>query len=156
MKWKEHKVVLFGVLGYLLLFITALIWAYVATRTSTQAWITDNAFPIRMSICGGVGGAIYLLRAIYLRSCVHNDWDGGWLPWYLIRPWVSLLCGFVSYILLSAGLIILDSSRIEEAADYGFYVLALLVGLNVDRFLVRIEEVGQSVFGIEKSRTAKK
>lgn len=155
MKWKEHKVALFGVLGYLILFIWALVWGYTLTRTSSLTWITENAFPIRMSICGGVGGSIYLLRAVYLRSCVHNDWDGGWLPWYIIRPIASVLCGFVSYLFLSAGLIVLDASKAEGSTEFGFYALALLAGLNVDRFLVRVEEVGKSVFGIEGSRASR-
>lgn len=78
------------------------------------------------------------------------------MPWYIIRPIVSVLCGLVAFIFLSAGLIILDGSRPEDASEFGFYALAILAGLNVDRFVGRVEEVGKSVFGIEKSRTSER
>jgi hypothetical protein len=38
----------------------------------------------------------------------------------------------------------------------GFYVLAFIAGLNVDKFLSKIEEIAQTTWGIEKSRAARR
>lgn len=155
MKWKKHTRELIGVIVYLSGFLIALVIVFALTLSAeVPKWLSDHALAVRSMLCGGLGGAIYLLRAVYLRCCVHDDWTGGWLPWYFIRPLVSVLCGFVAFVFLSAGLVILDGTRTDGAGEFGFYALAILAGLNVDRFVARIEEVGKAAFGIEKSRTS--
>lgn len=157
MKWKKHKKEIGVVVGYLAVYTLVLVGLYVSTiHHSSPKWIIDQALAIRCMVCGGLGGAIYLFRAVYLRCCVYDDWDGNWLPWYFIRPFTSLFCGLVAFIFLSAGLIVLDGDRANEAGEYGFYALCILAGLNVDKFLVKIEEIGKAVFGIEQSRTSEK
>jgi len=106
------------------------------------------------SIIGGLGGCIYCLRAVYLNACVRKQWDEVWKPWYYIRPIVSMACGGVSYLFLRAGLLILESGTRSDSSDLGFYALAFIAGLNVDKFISKIEDVAQAVWGIEKSRTA--
>lgn len=67
------------------------------------------------ALIGGVGGCIYCLRAIYLNACVRKQWDDEWLPWYYIRPIVSIACGGVSYLFLRAGLLILESGTHSDS-----------------------------------------
>lgn len=107
-------------------------------------------------ITGGVGGVVYCLRAVYLNACVKKSWDETWLAWYFIRPVVSLVCGFVSYAFLKAGLLVLESAPKPDGSQFGFFVLAFVAGLNVDKFVGKIEDVAQTTWGIEKSRTATK
>ncbi len=153
--WQNHKTSLILTTTYLLAFLAALAFCFhhLSTIESEQA-LKDTALPLKCALFGGFGGIIYLLRAVYLRCCVFNDWSSDWAPWYLIRPIASILCGYVSYLFISAGLIILESDSTADSADFGYYALAILAGLNVDRFINRIEEVGKAVFGIEKSRTS--
>lgn len=114
--------------------------------------------PLRVGLTcaaiGGVGGCIYCLRAVYLNACVRKNWDVDWEPWYYIRPIVSIACGGVSYLFLRAGLLILESGTKPESSDLGFYALSFIAGLNVDKFIAKIEDVAQAVWGIEKSRSA--
>lgn len=114
--------------------------------------------PIRVAItCAGIGGAggcVYCLRGVYLNACVRKQWDDEWQPWYYIRPLVSIACGGVSYLFLRAGLLILEAGRREDSTDLGFYALAFIAGLNVDKFIVKIEDLAQAAWGIEKSRAA--
>ncbi len=56
---------------------------------------------------------------------------------------------------LSAGLVVLESATKPDATDIGFFALAFVAGLNVDKFVAKIEEVAQAAWGIEKSRTGK-
>jgi hypothetical protein len=103
---------------------------------------------------GGIGGCVYCLRGVYLNACVRKQWDDDWRPWYYIRPLVSIVCGGVSYLFLRAGLLILESGTRPDSSELGFYALAFIAGLNVDKFISKIEDVAQAVWGIEKSRTS--
>ena len=103
---------------------------------------------------GGTGGCVYCLRAVYLNACVRNQWDTAWHPWYYIRPLVSVACGGISYLFLRAGLLVLESGTHPNSSDLGFYALSFIAGLNVDKFISKVEDVAQAVWGIEKSRSS--
>ena len=106
-------------------------------------------------LTGGIGGIVYCLRGVYLNACVRDTWSRKWLPWYFIRPVVSLICGSVSYALIKAGLLILDSAPKADGTQLGFFVLAFIAGLNVDKFITKVEDVAQTTWGIEKSRASR-
>lgn len=55
---------------------------------------------------------------------------------------------------LSAGLLVLDAQLIDSTNAYGFLALSFIAGLNVDRFLVRIEQIAQSTWHIKPSRSS--
>lgn len=111
--------------------------------------------PILCCLFGGIGGATYCLRGVYISACVNNAWNNGWLPWYFIRPLVSFVCGGVSWVFLNAGLIILESQQSTTASQFAFYALSFIAGLNVDKFINKLEDIAVTVWGIEKSRTSK-
>lgn len=132
-----------GIFGYILLGNLPLNWE-----------------PVRMlitcSAVGGIGGCLYTLRGIYISQCIKKNWDHAWLPWYFIRPLASIICGGFSFLLLKAGLIVLESVPKEEATEMGFYVFAFIAGLNVDKFIVKVEDVAKNIWGIENSRSARR
>lgn len=109
---------------------------------------------VMSALVGGIGGCIYCLRAIYIQACVKKQWDHAWRPWYYLRPIVSIACGGVSYLFLKAGLLILESGTNPQSSDLGFYALAFIAGLNVDKFISKVEDIAQAVWGIEKSRSS--
>jgi hypothetical protein len=111
---------------------------------------------IYCGLCGGIGGVTYCLRGIYLNACVFKRWDYEWFPWYFIRPIVSFICGIVSCLFLKAGLIVLEAKQVNTASNLVFYALAFIAGLNVDRFIEKIEDIAQTTWGIKKSRTSDK
>ena len=105
-------------------------------------------------ICGGIGGVTYCLRGVYLNACVYDCWTEKWLPWYFIRPIVSFICGIVSYIFLKSGLIVLEAQQSQHPTNLAFYALAFIAGLNVDKFIEKLEDIAQVTWGIKKSRVA--
>lgn len=115
--------------------------------------------PIRIGLAccctAGVGGVLYCLRAVYINRCVRNQWSAHWNWWYVLRPLTSIICGGASYLFLKAGLLVLESKTEGGASEIGFYALAFIAGLNVDKFVAKIENVAHAVWGIEKSRSAK-
>lgn len=140
------------VLIYLILFLSALSYAGVFLLSNLlPEWAEQMRMVFSNMIVGGFGGCTYCLRAVYLNKCVFNRWDNNWLIWYVIRPFVSCICGGVSYLFLKSGLIFLESGTQQNATDIGFYALAFVSGLNVDKFIGKIEDIAQAVWGIEKT-----
>ena len=111
---------------------------------------------VSCGLLGGIGGVAYCLRGVYLNACVRKSWDKDWLPWYFIRPIVSHICGAISYIFLRGGLLVLEAEPAAVSTNMGFLALAFIAGLNVDKFISKIEDVAQATWGIEKSRTSKR
>jgi hypothetical protein len=144
------------VILFLAVFLLAL--SYVVTldlRGLLPDWIQAHRLLFRCILSGGFGGFVYLARAVYLNACVRKNWDVDWEPWYYIRPTVSLVMGGVGFLFLKAGLLVLDSSNAGGSSNVGILALAFIAGLNVDRFIQRIEEASKSIWGIEESRTSK-
>lgn len=111
---------------------------------------------ITCAIIGGLGGCMYCLRAVYVNYCAQDTWDNKWTIWYILRPITSAGSGAVSFLFLKAGLLVLESNVQQNASEFGFYALAFIAGLNVDKFIKKIEDIGEAVFGIEKSRASLK
>lgn len=117
--------------------------------------LDSSELALRCALIAALGGILYCLRSVYLNRCVHDRWTKSWETWYYLRPITSFICGIVAYIFLKAGLVVLDASQNTDAGNFGYYAFAFFAGLNVDKFVAKIEEIGKSLFGIEKTRNAK-
>lgn len=147
---------LYLIIAYLFGLLGALGWAAVSIISATlPPWLEALRLAMLCALMGGVGGCVYCLRGVYLHKCVEKNWSADWYVWYFLRPLVSVICGGVSYLFLKAGLLILESGTRPEATEIGFYALAFIAGLNVDKFIAKIEDVAQAAWGIEKSRATK-
>ncbi len=143
------------VIAFLLLFFITLVGVVAAELGGTlPEWIAAKQLWLFCTVAGGLGGCLYCLRGVYLNACVRKHWDRDWEPWYYIRPFASLICGFVSCLFLKAGLLLLEAGQRTDASQLGFYAFAFIAGLNVDRFVAKIEDIAFATWGIEKSRTA--
>lgn len=143
------------VTAYQIVFLLALAGlCYLSLANRLPEWLLPYEILYFCAICGGLGGALYCLRAVYLNACVYKRWNTEWLPWYFIRPVVSMLSGLAAYIFLAAGLLVLDAEGRSNSFNYGFYAVAFVAGLNVDKFIGKIEEVAESLWGIKRSRAS--
>ena len=144
-------------LGYLIVALIAYASMSLLIITGRLTVISgDLRLAILCGLSGGIGGVTYCLRGIYLNACVFDRWNDSWLPWYFIRPVVSFVCGVVSWVFLKAGLIVLEAKQLENPTNLAFIALAFIAGLNVDKFVEKIEDIAQVTWGIKKSRTATK
>lgn len=139
---------------YLLVVLTG--YAVIGIQMLCKNIIVPEAIqlPIYCGLFGGIGGITYCLRGVYLNACVYDQWTEKWLPWYFIRPIVSFICGVASYIFLKSGLIILEAQQGEHPTNLAFYALAFIAGLNVDKFIEKLEDIAQTSWGIKKSRSS--
>jgi hypothetical protein len=117
-------------------------------------WLEKPRAWVLCGFVGGIGGVTYCLRGVYLTACVSKNWSNDWLPWYFLRPFVSVICGVVSLLFLKAGLIILEAKTETDASRLGFLALAFIAGLNVDKFVTKLEDISKAAWGIEKSRAS--
>ena len=127
-----------------------------AMAMNLTPWLPPSLAVVAGSILfGGLGGCTYCLRGVYLNACVHKTWSLDWLPWYFIRPVVSLILGGVSYLFVKSGLLLFGASQEPSASQLGIWAVAFLAGLNVDKFVAKVESIGQTVWGLEPSRQSK-
>lgn len=117
--------------------------------------IEVNRVIIGSILIGGLGGIVYCARSIYIQFAVKKQWDENFWVWYTIRPVVSLVIGAVSYLFIKAGLMIFSSSEQYQLNQYSIWALAFISGLNVDKFLKKLEAVGETVWGIAPSNMVK-
>lgn len=143
------KVISFQIL---ILIICGIIWIQKPLGNYPE-WLSDYELAIDCILVAALAGSLYCLRAVYMNRCVRKNWDTDWETWYYIRPITSSISGLVSYIFLKAGLVVLEASQDLDSGEYGFLAFAFVAGLNVDKFVVKIEEIAKATFGIEKSRT---
>lgn len=130
--------------------------ALAAIALGQATWLVGELKVVAACVLfGGLGGVTYCLRGIYLNACVRNQWDVGWLPWYLLRPIVSLVLGGVSYLFVKSGLLLLGATQDQTGSHLGILAMSYIAGLNVDRFLAKIEDIGSTVWGVEPSRQSK-
>ena len=143
------------IITYLILVLLALAWLWIIDlRGTLPSWLVPASLVYRCALMGALGGVVYCLRAVYLNRSVRAQWNSNWHVWYVLRPLVSTIVGAVTYVFLSAGLLFLGLSPESSSVSYGYLTLAFIAGLNVDRFLARIEKVAQSTWGIHPSRTS--
>ena len=131
MKWATIYLICFlSILGLLLLSLATY---------ELPIWLQTYNTLIASLIIGGIGGCVYLLRSVYIHYSALSDWNDKWLPWYYIRPIVSIVIGGISYIFLRAGLFILESAPKSDSNEYGFLAVAFIAGYKVDKFLEWLE-----------------
>lgn len=136
--------------------LVAVAWALGGLALGEAAWLAGELrVAVLCVLFGGLGGITYCLRGVYLTACVRKQWDVGWLPWYVLRPVVSLVLGGVSYLFVKAGLLLLGATQTGGGPPLGIWALAFIAGLNVDRFLAKIEEIGSTAWGVEPSRQSR-
>ena len=111
--------------------------------------------PVLSVLFGGIGGVLYLVRAIYLNACVYQRWSDVWLPWYFLRPFASMITGGLAWLVLSGGLIILDAEHEAMSTNFGFLLVAFIAGYNVDNFLKLIEAKSKKALGLEPTRASR-
>jgi len=135
--------------------LIAVIGVFASIALGQAPWLDgDLKIVVFCILFGGLGGVTYCLRGIYLNACVRKQWDVGWLPWYLLRPVVSLVLGGVSYLLPNRALT-LGATQDEAGSQLGVWAMSFIAGLNVDRFIAKIEDIGSTVWGVEPSRQSK-
>ena len=112
-------------------------------------WILPYTIELNCIFFGLLGGSLYCLRGVYQSKCVRNDWDNRWIAWYLIRPIASSILGGMSVLFVALGLLAFTDAPEPTKA---VYIIAFFAGLNVDRFLKKLEGQISSSLGVEPSR----
>lgn len=145
-----------NIVAYLIIFLIVISVGLIFTNSN---WFPSELanFKNIFNCCliGGTGGILYNLRAVYLNFSVKNQWSKEREIWYYLRPITSIISGGISFLIIKAGLLVLEANLSEDSSYFGVYSLALIAGLNVDRFISKIEDLAKASWGIDKSRASK-
>lgn len=126
---------------------------FYCTTHSVGFFYTNREFIFSINT-GVIGGVLYSLRAVYVNFSVKDRWNPKWIVWYLLRPFTSGISGFASFVFLKTGLIVFGGENSINNTTYAYYALAFIAGYNVDKFVDKIEEIAQTVWGIKRSRAS--
>lgn len=137
---------------YLLFLLSAPIgyWYIIATDVA-PSWFVSIKPIVGCVLVAVSGGVLYCLRAVYLNYSVRKQWDEVWIVWYLFRPFASGLMGYVTYLVISAGLVAVGSTSVEHPEKL-LYALSFFAGLNVDGFLKKFEGQVTRTVKVKESR----
>lgn len=145
-----------NIVAYLIIFLLVITTGLIFVNSS---WFPSELLKFNKifncCLIGGIGGILYNLRAVYLNYSVKNQWAKEWEIWYYLRPITSIISGGISFLIIKAGLLVLEANLNEGSSYFGVYSLALIAGLNVDRFISKIEDLAKATWGIDKSRASK-
>ena len=140
---------------YLIIFLIVMTGGLVIINS---AWLSNYLIHFKnifnCCLIGGVGGILYSLRAVYLNFSWKNQWSKEWEIWYYLRPITSTISGGISFLIIKAGLLVLEANSNTDSSYFGIYVLAFVAGLNVDVFISKIEDLAKSTWNIDKSRAS--
>ena len=156
-QWKQPRflVVILMYLFVLLVLFSALIVilssSYVINYGVSIFGNLDFRTILNSILIGGLGGVIYCLRSTYLNVSVRKCWDESYVVWYFVRPIASLIIGGISYLFIKAGLVLFSTAEHYEINQLSIWSLAFLSGLNVDKFLKKLESIGEMLWGIAPS-----
>ncbi len=142
--------------GLLIAELFVILGGFVVIALDYSSWLNGELKVVAICILfGSLGGVIYCLRGVYINACVRKQWDVGWLPWYVLRPVVSSVLGGISYLFVKSGLLLLGATQDHTGSQLGVWAMSFIAGLNVDRFLAKLEDIGLTVWGVEPSRQSK-
>ncbi|WP_104047657.1 hypothetical protein [Vibrio jasicida] len=139
-----------GVYLLCLLAISVCVW-YWAFIFPSPEWVESIKHIIGCILVAISGGVLYCLRAVYVNYSVRKQWDEVWLVWYLFRPFTSGLMGFLTFLVVKAGLFAVGSTSAVHPETL-LYALSFFAGLNVDGFLKRFEGQVSSSMKVKGSR----
>jgi hypothetical protein len=148
------KKIVFYLLFLLILSVASLFYIYFDAFVNSKQTLQLIFYCISISLIGGV---INCLRGVYEHKSFKKDWDKDWEIWYFIRPILSSLMGFISFIFIRAGLIVFSSQNevILKNNFWGYLAVAFIAGYNVKYFLEKLQEIGVTIWGIKKSGSYK-
>ena len=112
-------------------------------------WVSPYLTELNCIIFGLLGGVLYCIRAVYLNKCVRNTWENKWVTWYLLRPIAASILGGMSNLFVATGLLAFSDAPEPTKA---IYIVAFFAGLNVDKFLKKLEGQISSSLNVEPSR----
>jgi hypothetical protein len=109
-----------------------------------------------MFLAGVVGGSLANLRGL-IKHSVDNDYEERYSLSYYLRPFSGGICGVVVFFLLLGGAITLTYGKPEAGTAWSsvrgrmpYVALALLAGYGSTEFMMKLKELAQSLFAIQK------
>jgi hypothetical protein len=152
--WQTWGMIIVAVYLLILLIILAYLFILILNGDILGCVKKEYHTFICCGLVGGIGGITRNIRSVYVKFSPQNidgqlicNWDNRWLPWYILRPYVSIVMGCVGYLLLRVGLLTLNAEIEQDSPQLMVYAVAFIAGLKVNAILIKIDEISKSAFG---------
>jgi hypothetical protein len=131
----NRKTIFVIALVYLLVLLIAALLFFV--KRSWLVFLPESFGPVPVGVpwFGALGAVLISLTGVFEHE---HDWDSGYWPWHLARPFVGIGLGVVSVLILQAGILAVGSSPPPQPktipANLLYYLVAFLVGYREETF----------------------
>ncbi len=116
------------------------------------AWTTEDfAEGLRImsvtALAGGLGSCVATILGFLLHACEKKDFDAAYSAWYVGRPLLGLLLGFIFYFVVKGGFLILAMDGADmELNDAGMAAIGSLVGMFSKNAVEKLRELFNTLF----------
>ncbi len=103
-----------------------------------------------MIIVGAMGACVFSLFAVAHHLGAQKDFNGSWLAWYLVRPFVGAGLSVIYYFLQRGGVLSLGASlqNLNLAVVAG---VAGIIGMFSEQALHKLQDLADTLFGAAPS-----
>ena len=135
-----------------MVFLIGLIATAIITR---RVSISDNLVRalIYVSCAGGIGGIIYSMKC-FRQYMGEGTFDLNETWWYILGPFISIILGAVSYLLILGGLLSIgNAGKVNYNEGIMLYsAVAFLAGFSSQRFTNKLSEIARVLFTERKDK----
>lgn len=79
---------------------------------------------------GLLGATTYCIRGFYVNYAIDKKFNSEWLPWFIFRPIVGLVIGFIYHIFLNGIILFLGEQINAKNPKWGFFAIAFYAGFK--------------------------
>ncbi len=132
--------------GFLVFLLAVNIAAFLLVWTSDE-YANDLRMMAVTALAGGLGSCVATILGYLLHASERKDFDAAYSAWYVGRPLLGLLLGFIFYFMAKGGLLIVAIDGADmELNDAGMAAIGSLVGLFSKNAVEKLRELFNTLF----------
>jgi hypothetical protein len=121
-----------------------LVWTMPRTR---YEYSNDLRLMAVTALAGGLGSCVATILGYLLHASEKKDFDTAYSAWYVGRPLLGLLLGFIFYFVVKGGLLVVAMDGADmELNDAGMAAIGSFVGLFSKNAVEKLRELFNTLF----------
>ncbi len=133
--------------GGLLIFLLAVNIAAFLLVWTRDEYANDLRMMAVTALAGGLGSCVATILGYLLHASERKDFDAAYSAWYIGRPLLGFLLGFIFYFMVKGGLLVVAMDGADmELNDAGMAAIGSLVGLFSKNAVEKLRELFNTLF----------
>jgi hypothetical protein len=139
--WRFVNVYAFHLWIYFIGMLFSIFLFYITIISPSSIFYGFQLLPIQAVIWGMIGGLFQDIWYLY-RIVPKGYYRNTWMIQYFSAPFIGGILGAIVYIIIIAGLVVLDTDTEGKPRDFVVMALAAFAGYNWDWAIKRFESIG--------------